>query len=185
MKLEVFNLKRNMFVFLLVIILLSVAIYQNVHKNENQETVIEQVAREKFSAPHFELASLDGQQYEVMGKRDKPLLINFWASWCGPCEDEAPDLARLYNTYKDKFDLYAVNITQEDNLDQVQEFVKRHQYDFPVLMDEEGSVSELYDVIAIPTSYLIDRNGVIIDKFSVLSYKGLEQKIVQAIENQP
>src|SRR5690606_35627931 len=67
------------------------------------------------AAPAFSLPGLDGGKvYSVGGRRDKPLIVNFWASWCGPCEKEMPELKALYEKYKDRIDLYAVNATKYD-----------------------------------------------------------------------
>ncbi|RED64189.1 TlpA family protein disulfide reductase [Cohnella lupini] len=113
-------------------------------------------------APPFSLASLDGTtSYEVGGKRDKALIVNFWAAWCGPCEVEAPDLKDIYEKHKDKLDLYAVNATNFDKLREAKDFVKEQEIVFPVLTDAKGIAGDLYKVSAYPVSFIIDRNGVI------------------------
>lgn len=113
-------------------------------------------------APSFRLSSLDGSSsYEVEGKRDKVLIINFWAAWCGPCELEAPDLRDIYEKHKDKLDLYAVNATKFDNLRDAKLFVKEQKFVFPVLTDAKGEVSDEYRIYAYPTSFIVDRDGVI------------------------
>ncbi|WJH34515.1 TlpA family protein disulfide reductase [Paenibacillus sp. CC-CFT747] len=103
--------------------------------------------------------------------------MNFWASWCGPCEAEAPDLMRIYDKLKDKLDIYAVNVTKGDNLKEVKEFLDQYPYPFPVLLDKEGKAAELYQVQVIPTSFLVDRNGVIVDVIHYLPGKELEKKL--------
>jgi thiol-disulfide isomerase/thioredoxin len=117
------------------------------------------------NAPAFSLAMLDSDTvYQVGGKRDKALLLNFWASWCGPCDLEAPDLVALYNKYKDKMDLYAVNATNYDKVRNAREFVQEKGFEFPVLMDEKGEAVNLYRVYALPTSFIIDRDGKIVER---------------------
>lgn len=116
-------------------------------------------------APAIHLSSLDEQTtYDVGGKRDKPLIINFWASWCGPCDIEAPDLMKLYNKYKDKVDLYAVNVTKYDTVRGAKDFVKEKGLTFPILMDKEGKAGDDYKVYAYPVSFIVDRDGVIRDR---------------------
>lgn len=114
-------------------------------------------------APAFKLAALeDGKRlYEVGGKRDKVLIVNFWASWCGPCEDEAPDLQALYEEYGGKVDLYGVNATKYDVARNAKLFVKEYGFTFPVLTDADGAVGDAYKVFSYPMSFVVDREGVI------------------------
>jgi cytochrome c biogenesis protein CcmG, thiol:disulfide interchange protein DsbE len=113
-------------------------------------------------APSFSLGSLDGTTtYEVGGKRDKVLIVNFWAAWCGPCELEAPDLKDIYAKHKDKLDFYAVNATKFDKVREAKDFVKEQELVFPILTDVKGDVGDLYKVYSYPTSFIIDRDGVI------------------------
>jgi cytochrome c biogenesis protein CcmG, thiol:disulfide interchange protein DsbE len=118
--------------------------------------------KENHYAPSFSLGSLDGTStFKVGGKRDKVLIVNFWASWCGPCELEAPDLKDIYEKHKGKLDIYAVNATKDDKLREAHDFVKEQQFVFPVLSDAKGNVGDLYKVFYYPVSFIIDRNGVI------------------------
>jgi thiol-disulfide isomerase/thioredoxin len=166
------------------VFLAGFAIYHNI-ENKPQQTVLptEQAPKVDFLAPSFSLTGLDGLQYKVGGQRQKPLMINFWASWCGPCADEAPDLIAIYKKYEGQFDLYAVNTTQTDKLPEVKKFVQDHGYPFPVLLDQEGKAAELYRFLFIPTSYLIDKNGVIQEVINVLPRKELDKKIKQLINS--
>jgi cytochrome c biogenesis protein CcmG/thiol:disulfide interchange protein DsbE len=118
--------------------------------------------KENHYAPAFSLASLDGTTtFQVGGKRDKVLIVNFWAAWCAPCELEAPDLKDIFEKHKDKLDLYAVNATKYDKLREAHDFVKEQQFVFPVLTDAKGDVGDSYKVFSYPMSFIIDRNGVI------------------------
>lgn len=114
-------------------------------------------------SPFFSLMGLDGKQYDVGGKRDKPLLLNFWASWCDPCKEEAPELVKLADKYKDSLDVYGVNVTFYDKLDDAKAFVKNYGYTFPVLLDEKEEVYSRFNGVAFPTNVLIDENGIIQD----------------------
>ncbi|MDF2922817.1 MAG: TlpA family protein disulfide reductase [Paenibacillaceae bacterium] len=138
--------------------------------------------RPGYPAPALELAGLDGARYVVGGNREKPLLLNFWASWCDPCEEEAPDLARLYEKYKDKLDLYAVNATGNDELASVRAFAARHRFGFPVLLDYKLDSMRLYRYQVVPTSFLIDKNGMITDVIHLLEPDELEQKLKKLME---
>ncbi|MCR8843384.1 TlpA family protein disulfide reductase [Paenibacillus sp. SC116] len=115
-----------------------------------------------YQAPAFELKSIDGTQtYRVGGKRDKPVFINFWASWCGPCKLEAPDLVKIYAKYQNQLDMYAVNVTSTDNRKDAQSFVDEYGLINPILMDLDGSVFAAYNGMAFPTNLLIDKSGTI------------------------
>jgi len=128
----------------------------------NGQTAVAAKPLEGAPAPAFTLKSIDDTtDYQVGGKRDKVLIVNFWASWCGPCDAEAPDLAKLYDKYKDKVDLYAVNETKYDTVRGAKDFVKEKDIQFPVLMDKNGDVGDDYKVYSYPISFIIDRTGVV------------------------
>ncbi|MGG3453657.1 TlpA family protein disulfide reductase [Paenibacillus rhizolycopersici] len=134
------------------------------------------------AAPAFSLPGLDGKTYEVGGKRDKVLLMNFWASWCDPCKEEAPELKALAEKYKDSLDIYAVNVTLYDKLDEAKAFVKEYGYTFPVLLDEKEEAYRMFNGIAFPTNVLIDEQGVIRDVIvGVIPPEELEAKIKNLI----
>lgn len=115
--------------------------------------------------PDFALEGLDGKVYtlgELKGK--KAVVLNFWASWCPPCQIEAPELVRLYEKYGDKVEIYAIDQLFADDIDNVQEFVEFFGYKFPVLLDKKGTVSRQYGVYGIPTSFFIDESGNLVAK---------------------
>ena len=115
-------------------------------------------------------------------KRDKALLINFWASWCKPCHDEAPDLVYLQQKYVNDLDIYGVNALKSDRLWSVEAFVEEHHIPFPVLLDEKNEVTDLYNVYGFPTSFLVDRNGVIREIiWGILPREQLEKKVKRLI----
>jgi thiol-disulfide isomerase/thioredoxin len=135
-----------------------------------------QVTRDQ-PAPAFDLNGLDGKAYHVGGAREKPLIINFWASWCGPCHDEAPEFKRMYERHKNELDVYSVNATQKDQLEAVRGFVKQYKLSFPVLLDHQGTVSGKYRLLFVPTSFLVNRQGIVVDVIHVLTPEELEKKV--------
>lgn len=176
-------MKRNIWVLIAVVALVGFAVYQNFVREDAQASAPREAApKRNYMAPGFKLSSLDGNVYEAGGAREKPLLINFWASWCGPCELEAPDLKQLYDKYKNDIDFYAVNMTVGDRMDNIKSFVKHFDYKFPVLLDTEGKVGDLYRVNGIPITFLIDKDGVIQDIFGVMHPVELEKRIKRLIE---
>jgi thiol-disulfide isomerase/thioredoxin len=181
-------MNKNIAVFILLLILIGIAIFQNVSARgkeaiKKEESTVKQTApKPGFLAPTFKLIGMDGKSYEVGGKREKPMMLNFWASWCGPCELEAPDLKSVYEKYKNDFDLYGINTTDKDDLAKAEKFVKLYKFPFPILLDKDGRVSDQFRFSMIPTSFLIDRNGMVVDVFHLLSPKELDRRIKKLIE---
>lgn len=116
-----------------------------------------------FKRPSFTLNALDEKKYST-SDLSKPIVINFWASWCGPCKIEAPKLVKLHEKYGNKVQIFAVNITAGDSIEDVQNFAKTYGFTFPVLLDVDDIVSKKYHIQAIPTTYFINREGIIVDK---------------------
>ena len=114
-------------------------------------------------ASGFTLQTLDGETIRLADLHGQPLLINFWASWCGPCREEMPELIRLYEAHRAQgFVILALNNTSHDSLPAVKAFVEELQIPFPVLLDETGTVStDLYQLRGLPTSVFINREGFI------------------------
>jgi peroxiredoxin len=118
--------------------------------------------REGFLAPDFSLPDAQGQPVRLSDLRGRPVLINLWASWCGPCKAEMPAMQRVYDAYRAQgFTILAVNTTFQDDRAGALEFAAGRSLTFPILFDEDGGVSRQYQVQAMPTSYFVDREGVI------------------------
>lgn len=118
--------------------------------------------QEGFPAPDFTLKTLSGDQITLSDFQGNPVLINLWASWCGPCRAEMPDIQEVYDEYKDQgFVVLAVNATNQDRVKGVQTFVDKHDLTFPILLDQSGSVSDLYNLRSLPTSFFITPDGTI------------------------
>ena len=126
------------------------------------------------AAPDFALKSSSGKNLKLSEHRGEVVMINFWATWCGPCRQELPLLNRLHEQYrKAGFTLLGVNI--DDSPDAAQTMAKKLGVTFPVLFDTEKRVSRLYDVNAMPSTVLIDRDGKV--RYIHLGYRaGYETK---------
>jgi len=110
------------------------------------------------TAPDFTLRSLEGRNLRLAEQRGQVVLVNFWASWCGPCKQEMPHLNRLYDKYRSSgFVLLGVNI--DDDTHAAATAISRWGVRFPVLLDADKSVSKLYDLGSMPATVLIDRDG--------------------------
>ena len=94
----------------------------------------------------------------------KPVVLNFWASWCGPCRIEAPALTDLYTKYEGQLEIYAINLTDTDSVESAQKFADEYNFSFPVLLDMDGQVGSAYQIQAVPTTYFVNEKGVIVDQ---------------------
>ncbi len=117
-------------------------------------------------APDFTLSDIHGKQHRLSDYRGKVVLLNFWATWCGPCLAEMPSMESLKNKLKDeKFVILAVSIDKGD-LGSLKEFSKKKRYSFTVLHSPDGSIQGLYNPGVIPTSFVIDKSGTVFSRIT-------------------
>jgi len=117
---------------------------------------------DKHIASDFTLKNLDGNDVSLRQFRGKYLLINFWATWCGPCKIEMPSLEQLYRQFKsEKFDMLGIS---NDMFGKrvVEPYVLAKKITFPMLLDQRMTVSRQYGIVSLPTTILIDPQGIII-----------------------
>src|SRR5699024_6120200 len=112
-------------------------------------------------APDLELKTLDGEKVKLSDYEGEKVIVNCWATWCPPCREEIPDLQKLYDHYD--VEILAIDLTDsESSLDVVEECVyDEYEMTFPVLLDETSEVANMYQVMAYPTSYMVDTEGYI------------------------
>ncbi|MFZ3072896.1 MAG: TlpA disulfide reductase family protein [Thermodesulfobacteriota bacterium] len=112
----------------------------------------------------FQLPDLDGKTRSLGEFKGKVVFLNFWATWCKPCEEEMPSMEQLYAALKGKpFEIVAVSI-DKDGTDAIREFTKKYGVTFTVLHDRKGEIKELYKTTGVPETFIIDQNGVIAEK---------------------
>lgn len=111
-------------------------------------------------APDFTLQSADGRTVSLAQFKGDVVMINFWASWCGPCRQEMPLLDSIYKQYKDMgFTLLGVNV--EPHASSANAWLKQTPVSYPILYDPNSQVSQLYQVQAMPTTVILDRKGIV------------------------
>jgi peroxiredoxin len=132
-------------------------------------------------APDFTLKSLEGSNLRLEEYRGQVVLINFWASWCGPCRQEMPLLDRLHQRYEDAgFAVLGINVEGEE--EPARQLIDRIPVSFPVLIDQGQLVSELYGLQAMPSTVVVDRDGVV--RYVHRGYKpGDEAKYVEVVKD--
>lgn len=112
-----------------------------------------------FTAPPFALTSIDGKRVSLANLHGKPVLVNFWASWCPPCREEMPRIQELHATAGDNVAILGVDLHEPRSV--VQAFVTARGFTWTFLLDPQGSVASTYGVRVLPTSFFLDPNGVI------------------------
>lgn len=106
----------------------------------------------------FELTTLDGESVKLSDYRGERVLLNFWATWCPPCRAEMPDMEKFQNEHD--VTVLAVNLTDtETDASKVEEFINTYDLTFTVPMDEDSEIANLYQIVAYPTSFMIDSKG--------------------------
>lgn len=129
--------------------------------NEKEDTT----SKVEYVAPDFELKTLEGKTVHLSDYVGKKVILNFWATWCPHCKEEMPHMQKVYEEYKNQdVEILAVNVTNKDKgKESVAQFVKKQGLTFEVLLDEEGYASSTYQVLTLPTTYMIDTKGNMVD----------------------
>ena len=137
-------------------------------------------------APDFTLSTPQDQTIRLQDyKGRKAVLLNFWASWCGPCVEEMPLLQDEYESVKGDVEILAINL-QETDIEGIVKFASILGVTYPILLDPEAKVKNLYGVFTQPVTFFIDKNGLIVDvKFGPLTPAEAREKIAKAITGGP
>ena len=140
---------------------------------------------EPTTAPDFTVLDMDGNEVNLSDYFGKPIIINFWATWCGPCKSELPAFDNMYAKYGDDVEFIMLNLTDgsRDTVDKVKQFVSDNSYSFPVYFDTTLEASNTYGAYSIPTTYLIDDEGIPVhSQMGAMSEEQLEQLINALLE---
>ncbi|MEK3993810.1 thiol-disulfide oxidoreductase ResA [Psychrobacillus sp. FSL K6-2365] len=150
--------KKRFYMRTIILALMVVAIVFTIYTNLTKEkTALIQVGDD---APDFALVDMNGEKHQLSDYKGKGVFLNFWGTWCKPCEREFPLMDKHYQVYKDQgLEILAVNIGESDFA--VQKFIDRKGLTFPVLIDDKKSVMETYKINPLPTTLLINPNGKI------------------------
>ena len=115
-----------------------------------------------FKAPAFTVRSLKGHRVQLADHKGKVVILNLWATWCGPCRVEMPGMENLYRRYRSQgLEILAVSL-DKGSTEKVQKFADEYQLSFPILLDTDGQVESRYHTLTIPTTFVIDKRGMVI-----------------------
>ncbi|MAJ43794.1 MAG: hypothetical protein CMF96_03490 [Candidatus Marinimicrobia bacterium] len=160
---------------LLIIFTLCFAMCQSNDITETQKRAISKITEDIDFAPDFSLPSINDSTYNLSQLRGNVVILNFWATWCGPCRLEIPDFNELYKKHqKDGLEILGISIS--DNKKALKNFSKSYKVDYPLLFDSPRNMDKITrsygGVYAVPTSFIIGRKGNIITSFPGAIIKG-------------
>jgi peroxiredoxin len=113
-------------------------------------------------APDFKLKDLSGKQIKLSDYRGKVVIINFWATWCGPCRSEVPALVKLRELYRDRgLEVIGISLDDEEDREEVTKFVKSFEVNYPIVMGDLEALRAYGQIDSIPATFVIDRRGAI------------------------
>ena len=154
------------------------------HSEGSEEQSVVRLVKNPEAAPAFELKDLDGKPVSLADAKGKIVLLNFWATWCGPCRAEIPDLVDLQKRYADKLEIIAL-ATDEDDPDMVRRFVMKSGINYRVAMTSDEVRRSYGGVAALPTSFVIDSEGRVVQKHVGLNDPTIYELELKAILGQP
>ena len=163
---------------------------ESIIENKTESTVNESEGQNQTEtqlpiAPDFTVYDIDGNEIKLSDFKGKPVILNFWASWCGPCKGEMPDFEEKYKEYGDEIQFMMINITDGDRetLDSASSFIEQSGYTFPVFYDTNLEASSMYGVYYLPTSIFVDAEGYGVAQATSMINAELLQKGIDMIYN--
>ncbi len=152
-------------------------------KGEEQDTASEADENEPVKAPDFTVYTKDGTAVNFSDKIGKPVLINFWATWCGPCKGEMPYFEKAYKEYGDKIEFMMINPTDgvNDTHENVDKFLADYGYTFPVYRDTSAYASYVYGIRAFPTTVLVNKDGYFIGGYEGAMSEEMLDEIIKLL----
>ncbi|WP_026694778.1 thiol-disulfide oxidoreductase ResA [Peribacillus kribbensis] len=155
--------KQRLVVRTIILLLLAAALvyalYANLTKDKTKQVKM------NAAAPDFVLTDMKGTKHQLSDYKGKGVVLNFWGTWCKPCEKEMPYMDSQYKDFKAKgVEILAVNVGESNY--SVQNFIDQYHLSFPVMIDKKSEVQNAYKVDPLPVTFIIDKTGKVIDQFT-------------------
>jgi len=177
---------RNPLALVVVAVIAAAMLYFGFHMAQRSRADAPAILGKSTPAPDFTLERLDGGSLKLSDLRGKAVLLNFWATWCGPCKIETPWLVELQNQYRSE-GLQVLGVAMDDSgKDEITKFAKDMGVNYPVLLGKEAVGDEYGGVPALPETFFIGRDGKIVDR--IIGLKGraeIEDSIKKALATEP
>ncbi|WP_404349478.1 redoxin domain-containing protein [Sutcliffiella horikoshii] len=183
-------------IILLAVAIIFVNVWEKPASEENSEATSVDITKDESipgvdlgevqegnQAPDFTLTTLDGEELKLSDYRGKKVILNFWATWCPPCKAEMPHMQSFYEENHEEVEVIAVNLTNMDKGEEaINSFVEDYELTFAIPLDEAGDIGMQYQAFTIPTSYAIDKNGIIQKKIIGPMDEAMMKSIVDGME---
>ncbi|WP_313798441.1 thiol-disulfide oxidoreductase ResA [Cytobacillus sp.] len=151
--------KRRLVMRTIILLILGAAVAYTLYANFTKDDIKKVVVGEQ--APDFVLVDLNGEEHRLSDYKGQGVFLNFWGTYCKPCEKEMPYMDNQYKQFKDKgVQTLAVNVGESEL--SVSKFADRHQLTFPIVLDKDGQVQTAYKIGALPATFMIDKDGKVV-----------------------
>lgn len=151
--------RRRLVIRTMILVVLAAAVgytlYANFTKDNVQKVAVGEIA------PDFALVDMNGQKHKLSDYRGEGVFLNFWATWCKPCEREMPYIDKAYKEFKDK-GVKVLTVDVGESKLAVNNFIERYNLSFPVMIDKDGQVQTAYGINPLPITFLIDKDGKVV-----------------------
>lgn len=177
--------KRSVFITL-IILLIILGVAFTAYRALSPAHLPETGGNTEFNAaPDFRVSDENGNEVDFRDLLDKPVIVHFWASWCGVCEEEYPLLSEAYENHGDEVRFMMIDLCDgvRETAATAKAFVERNGYSFPIYLDDNGEAAAAYGVSAIPQTYFINRKGEIVaEQIGAINEKQLNENIAAILE---
>lgn len=171
--------KRRLAIRSIILIVLGAAVAYTLYANFSKDKIEKVQIGQK--APDFELVDMDGNKHRLSEYEGQGVFLNFWGTWCKPCEKEMPYMNNQYKVYKDQgIQILAVNVG-ESNL-AVRKFNDRYDLDFPIVIDKDGQVQAAYGIDPLPITFMIDKEGTVLKSHTGQLTEAMIQEYMEQIK---